>query len=92
MLEAYENDHGNCENVVDINHEKQEYEEMFLERTAEHTRAFIKVQDGCNQFCSYCIIPFARGRVRSRNSEDVIREVKRLAEHGFRRLSSRGST
>ena len=59
---------------------------MFLERTAEHTRAFIKVQDGCNQFCSYCIIPFARGRVRSRNSEDVIREVKRLAEHGFREI------
>ena len=75
MIEAYENDHGNCENVVDINHEKQEYEEMFLERTAEHTRAFIKVQDGCNQFCSYCIIPFARGRVRSRRLEDVIREV-----------------
>ena len=86
MLEAYENDHGKCGNVIDINHEKQEYEEMFLERTAEHTRAFIKVQDGCNQFCSYCIIPFARGRVRSRNSEDVIREVKRLAEHGFREI------
>ena len=44
------------------------------------------MQDGCNQFCSYCIIPFARGRVRSRNSEDVIREVKRLAEHGFREI------
>ena len=86
MIEAYENDHGNCENVVDINHEKQEYEEMFLERTAEHTRAFIKVQDGCNQFCSYCIIPFARGRVRSRRLEDVIREVKRLAEHGFKEI------
>ena len=86
MIEAYENDHGNCENVVDINHEKQEYEEMFLERTAEHTRAFIKVQDGCNQFCSYCIIPFARGRVRSRRLEDVILEVKRLAEHGFKEI------
>ena len=86
IIEAYENDHGKCGNVIDINHEKQEYEEMFLERTAEHTRAFIKVQDGCNQFCSYCIIPFARGRVRSRNSEDVIREVKRLAEHGFREI------
>ena len=77
------------DDTVDIgigNNKKQEYEEMFLERTAEHTRAFIKVQDGCNQFCSYCIIPFARGRVRSRNSEDVIREVKRLAEHGFREI------
>ena len=63
-----------------------EYEKLHIKKQAEHTRAFIKVQDGCNQFCSYCIIPFARGRVRSRNSEDVIREVKRLAEHGFREI------
>ena len=86
MIEAYENDHGKCGNVIDINHEKQEYEEMFLERTAEHTRAFIKVQDGCNQFCSYCIIPYARGRVRSRKLEDVEREARRLAENGFQEL------
>ena len=49
------------DNVLDINHEKQEFEELFVSQTAEHTRAFIKVQDGCNQFCSYCIIPYARG-------------------------------
>lgn len=72
--------------IADINHEKQEYEELYLERTAEHTRAFLKVQDGCNQFCSYCIIPFARGRVRSRRAEDVLGEVKRLAEHGYREV------
>lgn len=86
MLEAYENDHGKCGNVIDINHEKQEYEEMFLERTAEHTRAFIKVQDGCNQFCSYCIIPFARGRVRSRSRDSVLDEVKTLSANGYKEV------
>lgn len=86
MLEAYENDHGKCGNVIDINHEKQEYEEMFLERTAEHTRAFIKVQDGCNQFCSYCIIPYTRGRVRSRQMEDVVGEVEELSASGYKEI------
>ena len=60
MIEHMKMTTERCGNVIDINHEKQEYEEMFLERTAEHTRAFIKVQDGCNQFCSYCIIPFCK--------------------------------
>ena len=86
LLEEYEQTHMKCSNVVDINHEKQDYEEMFLSHTAEHTRAFIKVQDGCNQFCSYCIIPFARGRVRSRKLEDVISEVTKLAENGFKEV------
>lgn len=72
--------------MTDINHEKQDYEELYLERTAEHTRAFLKVQDGCNQFCSYCIIPFARGRVRSRRAEDVLEEVRRLAAHGYQEV------
>ena len=86
LLEAYEKEQKKCHSIVDINHEKQEYEELFLEKTAEHTRAFIKVQDGCNQFCSYCIIPFARGRVRSRKAEDVLQEIRRLAEHGFKEV------
>ncbi len=86
LISQYEKTHKKCSSIVDINHEKQEYETMFLERTAEHTRAFIKVQDGCNQFCSYCIIPFARGRVRSRKLEDVMLEVKKLAEHGFKEV------
>lgn len=71
--------------IVDINHEKQEYEELHLKKTAEHTRAFIKVQDGCNQFCSYCIIPFARGRVRSRKMEDVLNEINELAKVDIKR-------
>ena len=72
--------------VIDINDNKQEFEELFLSKTAEHTRAFIKVQDGCNQFCSYCIIPYARGRVRSRSIENVLVEVNRLAQNGFKEI------
>ena len=86
LLEEYNQTHEKCSSVVDINHEKQDYEEMFLDHTAEHTRAFIKVQDGCNQFCSYCIIPFARGRVRSRKLEDVVQEVTKLAQNGFKEV------
>ena len=71
--------------VLDMSHVK-EYEELSLNRTAEHTRAFIKIQDGCNQFCSYCIIPYARGRVRSRRPEDVLREVRNLAASGCREV------
>ena len=71
--------------VIDINHTK-EYEELHLSKTAEHTRAYIKVQDGCNQFCTYCIIPFARGRVRSRAKEDVICEVTDLANNGYKEV------
>lgn len=67
--------------VTDMTHNR-EYETLSISRTAEHTRAFIKVQDGCNQFCTYCIIPYARGRVRSRRPEDVLEEVRRLAESG----------
>ncbi len=71
--------------VIDINH-TDEYEEMELKQTAEHTRAYIKIQDGCNQFCSYCIIPFARGRVRSRKPEDVIKEVRGIVAAGYREI------
>ena len=71
--------------VIDINQECG-YEEMTLKQTAEHTRAYIKIQDGCNQFCSYCIIPYARGRVRSRRAEDILEEVKGLARSGYREV------
>lgn len=67
--------------VIDISH-TDEYEEMQLVKTGEHTRAYIKIQDGCNQFCSYCIIPYARGRVRSRCREDICREIRGLAAGG----------
>ena len=63
-----------------------EYEKLHINKQAEHTRAFIKVQDGCNQFCSYCIIPYTRGRVRSRRPEDVEEEVKILAEEGYKEI------
>lgn len=71
--------------VIDIGR-AEEYEEMRLEHTAEHTRAYLKIQDGCNQFCAYCIIPFARGRVRSRRPEDVLAEVRGLAAQGYREV------
>ncbi len=63
-----------------------EYEELSLDTQVEHTRAYIKIQDGCNQFCSYCIIPYARGRIRSRKPEDVVEEVKRLAASGYQEV------
>lgn len=71
--------------LVDIAHEKA-YEGLAISKVSEHTRAYIKIQDGCNQFCSYCIIPFARGRVRSREPEDIVREVQRLAAHGYKEV------
>lgn len=71
--------------LSDLGRERK-YEPLSIEKTAEHTRAFIKVQDGCNQFCSYCIIPYARGRVRSRRPEDVLREVRNLAASGCREV------
>ncbi|MDE7477466.1 MAG: tRNA (N(6)-L-threonylcarbamoyladenosine(37)-C(2))-methylthiotransferase MtaB [Lachnospiraceae bacterium] len=71
------------ENVIDINH-TTEYEEMRLTSTAEHTRAYIKIQDGCNQFCTYCMIPYARGRVRSREKQAVLEEIKGLVSAGYK--------
>ena len=84
ILDEYE---SKCktEEVIDINH-TNEYENLNLSRTGEHTRAYIKVQDGCNQFCSYCIIPFARGRVRSRSLEDVVQEVTTLSGNGYKEV------
>lgn len=85
LLEEYSMDSVN-DTVDDINDGKHDFEELFIDQTKEHTRAFIKVQDGCNQFCSYCIIPYARGRVRSRRFENVIAEVERLAANGFKEV------
>ena len=85
-LEAYEKGmytEDSC--LTEINH-RQPYENLSITGTAEHTRAFIKVQDGCNQFCSYCIIPYARGRVRSRAFSDVLSEVRLLARKGYQEI------
>lgn len=69
------------DSFIDINKTK-EYERLAISGSEIHTRAYIKIQDGCNQFCTYCIIPFARGRVRSRSLEDIMSEVNKLAESG----------
>ena len=71
--------------ISDIATDKR-YEDMFLYHTMDHTRAFIKVQDGCNQFCSYCIIPYARGRSRSRSISSVVKEVTHLASEGYKEV------
>lgn len=85
LAEYAENKPGHGSHVIKINQTK-EYEELSIDRTAEHVRAYIKVQDGCNQFCTYCIIPYARGRVRSRNIESVLKEVRSLAEKGYKEV------
>lgn len=85
LAEYAENKPGHGSYVIKINQTK-EYEELSIDHTAEHVRAYIKVQDGCNQFCTYCIIPYARGRVRSRNIESVLKEVRALAEKGYKEV------
>lgn len=85
LAEYAENKPGHGSHVIKINQTK-EYEDLSIDHTAEHVRAYIKVQDGCNQFCTYCIIPYARGRVRSRNIESVLKEVHFLAEKGYKEV------
>lgn len=63
-----------------------EYESLTIHKVSEHTRAYIKIQDGCNQFCSYCIIPYTRGRIRSKNPEQVVQEIRALAQEGYREV------
>lgn len=89
IVEQYIQDNRHTEDrdayVADIAH-SHEYETMHIETVSEHTRAYIKIQDGCNQFCSYCIIPYARGRVRSRKMEDILQEVRDLTVNGYKEI------
>ena len=85
LAEYAEDKPGHGSHVIKINQTK-EYEDLSIDHTAEHVRAYIKVQDGCNQFCTYCIIPYARGRVRSRNIESVLKEVRSLAAKGYKEI------
>ena len=85
ILEEFGREGHGDPHVLDIGHTSH-YEELKVERPGERTRAFIKVQDGCNQFCSYCIIPYARGRVRSREIGDVLGEVQALARSGYQEV------
>lgn len=73
------------EYVIDINH-TDEYEDLEISTVTEHTRAHLKIQDGCNNFCSYCIIPYARGRIRSRTMESIKAELERLSTSGFKEI------
>ena len=84
-LQKYFDDNKYNKNVIDIN-ATNEYEELELATVTEHTRAYIKIQDGCNQFCSYCIIPYARGRIRSREFDNIKQKVTELAQKGFKEI------
>ncbi len=85
LVESFAAQQSAPESWLDIN-EKCDYEALSITKVSEHTRAYIKIQDGCNQFCSYCIIPYARGRVRSRKPEDILSEVSALARAGYKEI------
>ena len=87
LLKQYEMEKsGHTEYAMEDINRTKEYEELHLTKPGDHTRAYIKVQDGCNQFCTYCIIPYARGRVRSRQTKDVLEEVRDLAGNGYKEV------
>lgn len=85
LVKAYQQEQGVCNYVTDIMHERT-FEPLSIQKLSNRTRAYLKIQDGCSQFCSYCIIPYARGPIRSRAPKDVVEEVKRLAENGFKEV------
>lgn len=85
MVENYKMENGVENHVSDIMKERV-FEPLSIQKLANRTRAYLKIQDGCSQYCSYCIIPYARGPIRSREPQEVIAEVKRLAENGFKEV------
>ena len=85
ILEEYFKDKSDSSHVIEIS-ETHEYERLSIHKIADHTRAFLKIQDGCNQFCSYCIIPYTRGRVRSRRPDEVVAEVRELTAAGYQEV------
>ncbi len=85
LVEQYTETMGIQNYVTDIMQERS-FEPLEIKRLANRTRAYLKIQDGCSQFCSYCIIPYARGPIRSRAPEDVLSEVKRLVANGFQEI------
>ena len=85
IIECYIENKKKVEKIIDVNKEK-EFLEMGLNTYTEKTRATIKIQDGCNNFCTYCLIPFARGRIRSRSKENVIKEVEQIAKKGIKEV------
>ncbi|MDD4843351.1 MAG: tRNA (N(6)-L-threonylcarbamoyladenosine(37)-C(2))-methylthiotransferase MtaB [Anaerotignum sp.] len=85
MVEKYNPEDGVENHVSDIMKERV-FEPLSIQRLANRTRAYLKIQDGCSQYCAYCIIPFARGPIRSREPKDVLDEVKRLVKNGFQEV------
>ena len=85
IIEDYYRKKERVHEVIDLSR-KPEYEPLFVTNVSGHTRAYLKIQDGCNQFCSYCIIPYTRGRIRSRRPEDILTEVRNLADKGFKEI------
>lgn len=85
LVESYVPEMGVVSTVGQIAKER-EFEHLTISKLADRTRAYLKIQDGCSQFCSYCIIPYARGPIRSRDPEDIMDEVKVLAENGFKEI------
>lgn len=83
--EYFAGKHVEEDSLIDIG-KTREYEALHINKIADHTRAFIKIQDGCNQFCSYCIIPYTRGRVRSRKPEEIMEEIKGLVDKGYQEV------
>jgi len=85
LVERFRESNKKEELIVDMNLER-EYETLSVSATADKTRAFIKIQDGCNRFCSYCIIPYVRGRARSREEEEILSEVTELSKKGYKEI------
>lgn len=86
MLEKFFNSHQQIISIKENQHKNPTYEKLSVSDFGEHTRAFVKIEDGCNRFCSYCIIPYARGRVRSKSIEDLKRETENLADNGYKEI------
>lgn len=89
LVEKYRENHSMRGSVIDISKDAV-YEDLHIVDAGERTRAFLKIQDGCNQFCSYCIIPYTRGRVRSREEEDILKEVHSLVKRGYKEFVLNG--
>ena len=85
VIQEYLKNSARGDNYIEIG-KTHEYEEMGRLNAAhlDHQRAYVKIQDGCNQFCSYCIIPYTRGRVRSRDPERILDEIQELAQTGVK--------
>lgn len=85
MIENYNLNQGVVNNVTNVEYEST-FENLEVNNLSTRTRAFVKIQEGCNEFCSYCIIPYARGRVRSREPQDVLKEVNNLVKNGYKEI------